>query len=277
MSGLGARASRELLQRHGLRPKTTIGQHFVTDPNTVRRIVEVAGVAAGDQVLEIGPGLGALSLALLEAGADLICVERDDRLRPVLAEVLDERARLVWNDAMAVDYAELLGARRTLHVSNLPYQIATPLVLDLLSFRPEIASHTIMVQREVGERLAATPGAAGYGAVSVKVAALATARVALRVSRRVFYPMPDVESVVVRIDRAASTMPEPERAHLFAVIGGGFAQRRKTIRRALAGAGWPADTIEAGLAGAGIDGGARAEQLDVDAFRALARHLPGRS
>ncbi|MGZ4240479.1 MAG: 16S rRNA (adenine(1518)-N(6)/adenine(1519)-N(6))-dimethyltransferase RsmA, partial [Actinomycetota bacterium] len=237
--------TRELLDRYGLRPKTSIGQHFVTDPNTIRKVVQLAGIRPGMQVLEIGPGLGALSLAILDAGARLVAVEVDRALEPVLAEVLaGRRARVVFADAMAVSYRRLLGHEPTALVANLPYQIATPLIVDLLEDVPAIQSFTVMIQREVGERLAAKPGEEAYGAVSAKVAFLATAAVVARVSRRVFYPMPEVESVIVRIDRRARPAERVARARIFRVIEAGFAQRRKTIRRALRGAGWSADDVE---------------------------------
>lgn len=269
--------TRELLDRYGLRPKTSIGQHFVTDPNTIRKVVRLAGVRPGMQVLEIGPGLGALSLALLDAGARLVAVEVDRALEPVLAEVLSGRdARIVIADAMAVDYGRLLGRRPTALVANLPYQIATPLILDLLTGAPQVQSFTVMVQKEVGERLAASPGDDAYGAVSAKVAFLATASVAARVSRRVFYPMPDVESVIVRIDRRDRPAERVARARIFGVIEAGFAQRRKTIRRALRGAGWSAEDVERALSRARVAGEARAETLGVPEFAALARTLPVR-
>jgi 16S rRNA (adenine1518-N6/adenine1519-N6)-dimethyltransferase len=277
VKSLGARETRELLRRYDLRPKTSIGQHFVTDPNTIRKVVKIAGVAPGDQVLEIGPGLGALSLALLDAGARLIAVELDRSLEPVLTEVLAGRgARVVIADAMAVDYPRLLRGRPTTLVANLPYQVATPLIVDLLVGTPAIQSFTVMVQREVGERLAAAPGDDAYGAVSAKIAFLAEARVAARVSRRVFYPMPDVESVVVRIDRRARPSVRIARARLFGVIEAGFAQRRKTIRRALRGAGWTAEDVERALGQASVPGEARAETLGVPEFAAIAKALPTR-
>ncbi|MGZ4141057.1 MAG: 16S rRNA (adenine(1518)-N(6)/adenine(1519)-N(6))-dimethyltransferase RsmA [Actinomycetota bacterium] len=269
--------TRELLDRYGLRPKTSIGQHFVTDPNTIRKVVKLAGIRPGMQVLEIGPGLGALSLAILDAGARLVAVEVDRALEPVLAEVLaGRRARVVFADAMAVSYRRLLGHEPTALVANLPYQIATPLIVDLLEEVPAIQSFTVMIQREVGERLAAKPGEEAYGAVSAKVAFLATAAVVARVSRRVFYPMPEVESVIVRIDRRARPAERVARARIFRVIEAGFAQRRKTIRRALRGAGWSADDVERALERAGIAVQARAETLGVPEFAALARALPTR-
>jgi 16S rRNA (adenine1518-N6/adenine1519-N6)-dimethyltransferase len=275
VKSLGSRETRELLRRYNLRPKTSIGQHFVTDPNTIRKVVKIAGVSAGDQVLEIGPGLGALSLALLDAGVHLIAIELDRALEPALAEVLAGRdARVVIADAMAVDYRRLLRERPTTLVANLPYQVATPLILDLLVGTPAIQSFTVMVQREVGERLAARPGEDAYGAVSAKIAYLAEARVAARVSRKVFYPMPDVESVVVRLDRRPRPAVRIARPRLFRVIEAGFAQRRKTIRRALRGAGWNAGDVEDALARAGVAGEARAETLGVPEFAAIAKALP---
>jgi len=274
---LGPRETRALLERHGLRPKTSIGQHFVTDSNTLRKVVSIAGVSRGDQVLEIGPGLGALSLALLDAGVRLIAVEVDRALEPVLSEVLSGRdARVVIADAMAVDYRRLLRGRPTALVANLPYQVATPLIVDLLVGTRAIQSFTVMVQKEVGERLAARPGDEAYGAVSAKIAFLAEARVVSRVSRKVFYPMPDVESVIVRIDRRAQPLVRISRARLFRVIEAGFAQRRKTIRRALRGGGWSAEDVERALARAHVAGEARAETLDVPEFAAIAKALPAR-
>ena len=270
---LGARETRALLQQHGLRPKTRIGQHFVIDPNTIRKVVDVAGVKPGDQVLEIGPGLGALSLAILNAGARLIAVELDRALKPVLDETLAGRAHLVIADAMAVDYKRLLHGRSTKLVANLPYQVATPLILDLLVGAPAVQSFTVMVQKEVGERLAAQPGDGAYGAVSAKIEFLASARIAARVSRRVFYPMPDVESVIVQIERRTRPAEKIARTRLFAVIEAGFSQRRKTIRRALRAA-WSAEDVERALRKAGVAGEARAETLGVSDFAAIARALP---
>ena len=272
---LGPRETRALLERHGLRPKTSIGQHFVSDSYTLRKVVSIAGVTRGDQVLEIGPGLGALSLAVMDAGASLIAVEVDRSLKPVLDETLSgHHVDLVIADAMKVDYKRLLRSRPTKLVANLPYQIATPLVLDLLVGVPAIQSYTVMVQKEVGERLAAAPGDDAYGAVSAKIAFLASARIAARVSRRVFYPMPEVESVIVQIDRRVRPLEKIARARLFSVIEAGFAQRRKTIRRALRGGGWTAEEVERALTRADIPGEARAETLGVQQFAAIARALP---
>jgi 16S rRNA (adenine1518-N6/adenine1519-N6)-dimethyltransferase len=273
---IGARETRALLERHGIHPRTQIGQHFVTDPNTVRKMLAIASVQPGDVVMEVGPGLGALTVALLDAGARVIAIERDRRLEPVLAEVAPA-ATVVWEDALRADVASLAGRGPAKHVANLPYQIATPLILDMLEHVPAIRSHTVMVQREVGERLAAAPGAEFYGAVSAKVAYLGSARVAARVSRRVFLPMPEVESVIVQIDRRSRPPVSGARAAIFGVIEAGFAQRRKTIRRALRGGGWEATEVEAALRRAGVEGEMRAERLSLEQFAALARALPVRS
>jgi len=249
----------------------------MVDANTVRRVVQIAGFAPGTQVLEVGPGLGTLSVALIDAGARLIAIEWDRALEPALVEVLGAReATLVWGDALKVDVRALVGKRDTAMVANLPYQIATPLVMDLLEEVPRIRSYTVMVQREVGDRLVARPGQDAYGAVSAKIAYFAEASIAFRVSRRVFSPMPDVESVVVRLDRRARPAVAGGRERIFAVIEAGFAQRRKTIRRALRGGGWDASDVEAALEGAGVAGEDRAETLGLAEFSALARRLPPR-
>jgi 16S rRNA (adenine1518-N6/adenine1519-N6)-dimethyltransferase len=275
---LGRRETRELLARHGLRPRKALGQHFLVDPNTIRRILRLAGVTAGEQVLEVGAGLGALTRPLAEAGARVIAVERDRALAPALEEALAglTGVEIVWGDALALDYHRLLGGRPTRVVANLPYQIATPLVLLLLEEHPEVGELIVMVQREVGERLAAAPGEPAYGAVSAKVAYLAEAAVAFGVSRRVFLPEPAVSSVVVRIRRRDRPPVAGDRGRIFAVIEAGFALRRKTIRAALRGAGWEAAAVERALAAARIPPGERAERLGLEAFAALAAALPPR-
>src|SRR4051794_40529705 len=190
-----------LLAEHGISPSRALGQNFVVDPNTVRRIARLAGVGPGDHVVEIGPGLGSLTLALAETGASVTAVEIDAHLVPVLEEVLaDADVRLVHADAFTVDWHSLLaGAPAWTLVANLPYNVATPLVLDLLHAVPAIGSMLVMVQREVGERLAAGVGDKAYGIPSVKVAYWATAQLAGKVPALVFVPQPKVESVLVRI------------------------------------------------------------------------------
>ncbi len=262
----------DLLARHGLRPSRALGQNFVADPNTVRRIARLAGVGEGDRVLEIGPGLGSLTLALAETGAYVLAVEADRHLIPVLAEVVGAlpSVRVVHADAMSVDWAELLGPEPGwVLVANLPYNIATPLVADLLDQVPAIGRMLVMVQREVGERLCAKPGDGAYGAVSVKVAYWAEARLAGRVPAAVFHPRPNVESVLVDIRRRPEPAVDPAAVppgRLFEVVRAGFATRRKMLRRALAGVVAPDAFTHAG-----VSPESRAEELDVQAWGRLAR------
>lgn len=272
---LGRRETRDLLQRHGLRPRTSLGQHFLVDPNTLRKIVRVAHVSPGELIVEVGAGVGALTVALASAGASVIAIEQDRGLAPALTETVEDLAgvEVVWGDALSLDYDRVLGGRDARVVSNLPYQIATPLVLSLLADVPSISELVVMVQQEVGERLVAGPGTDAYGAVSAKVAYLAEASVAFKVSRAVFLPEPEVESVVVRLHRRASPSVEGDRRRIFAIIDAGFATRRKTIRNALRGAGLSSSAVESGLGRAGIDGSLRAERLGLTEFAAIARVL----
>jgi 16S rRNA (adenine1518-N6/adenine1519-N6)-dimethyltransferase len=260
----------DLLTTHGLRPSRALGQNFVTDPNTVRRIAHLAGVGPGDRVVEIGPGLGSLTLALQESGAAVTAVEIDQHLMPVLEAVIgSDNVRLVHGDALKIDWAELLGPEPGwVLVANLPYNIATPLVADLLDGVPTIDRMVIMVQREVGERLAAKPGDPEYGAVSVKVAYWAEASVVGRVPPSVFVPRPKVESALVSIRRRPAPAVDPDEVKpedLFALVRAGFAKRRKMLRRSLAGL-----VPEGAFQAAGVEPESRAENLDVYAWGRLA-------
>ena len=256
-----------LLEAHGLAPSRALGQNFVVDPNTIRKVVDLAAVAPGDPVVEIGAGLGSLTTALAEAGAQVTAIELDKHLVPVLREVLtDTSVRIVEGDAREVDWGTLLAGRDHWSlVANLPYNIATPLVADLLDFVPAIDRMLVMVQREAADRLAAPSGSKTYGIPSVKVAYWATAEVVARVSPNVFLPRPNVESALVRIVRrpAPATDADPER--LFALVRAGFGQRRKMLRRSLAGLVGPDDFARAGVAPE-----SRAEELDVEAWGRLA-------
>jgi 16S rRNA (adenine1518-N6/adenine1519-N6)-dimethyltransferase len=266
---------RDLLQRHGLRPSRALGQHYLADPNTARKVVRLAGVRPGETVVEVGPGLGSLTLALREAGAQVVAVEADARLLPALAEALGGKGdvRVEVADALRVDLGALAPAAEAL-VANLPYNIAATLVLRVLAGVPRIVRLTVMVQREVGERLAAAPGTAAYGAASAKVAALAEARVVAQVSRHVFVPEPHVDSVLLRLDRrehpALRGLGYPAVAR---VIEAAFAQRRKTLRNTLRGLGLDAAAVEALGRAAGVDLAQRAEVLDLDQLAALAREV----
>jgi 16S rRNA (adenine1518-N6/adenine1519-N6)-dimethyltransferase len=263
------RQAAELLARHGLAPRRAFGQNFVVDPNTVRRIARLAQVGPGDHVVEIGPGLGALTRALVETGAAVTAIEVDHGLVEVLeAEIAPLGVRVVAADARTVDWDDLLaGVPAWTLVANLPYNVATPLVADVLDGVAAITRMLVMVQREVADRLVAVPGTKAYGAVSVKVAYWATAAVVGRVPPTVFLPRPKVESALVAIERRPTPAvgPEVDRARLFQLVRAGFGQRRKMLRRSLAGLVAP-EAFEA----AGVRPDARAEELGVEAWGRLA-------
>jgi 16S rRNA (adenine1518-N6/adenine1519-N6)-dimethyltransferase len=263
---------RALLAEHGLRPSRALGQNFLADPNTARRIVRIAGVEAGDRVLEIGAGLGSLTLALLEREARVLALERDRKLQGVLEQVVGGQgdARVVTGDALDVDFAALLGTETWRCVSNLPYNVATPVIVRLLEEAPSVESALVMVQREVAERLVAGPGSRAYGAVSVRIGYYAHARIAGMVPRTVFVPAPKVDSALVELirrDAPPVDVPSPER--LFELVRAGFAHRRKMLRRTL-----PAVLGEETMSlldDAGIDPRARPESLGLVEWAALAR------
>jgi 16S rRNA (adenine1518-N6/adenine1519-N6)-dimethyltransferase len=271
---LSPRQVRDLLDEHGLEPSRALGQNFVVDPNTVRRIARLAGVGEGDRVVEIGPGLGSLTLALVETGARVTAVELDRHLLAPLRSVVEPHGvRVVHGDAMRLDWDELLGPQSTpgrpwALVANLPYNVATPLVLDLLDQVPAIDRMLVMVQREVGERLAAGPGSKAYGIPSVKVAFRADAEVVGRVPPTAFIPPPRVESALVRVQRLVEPRVDADPATLFRLVEAGFGQRRKMLRRSLAGL-----VDAAGFEQAGVRPEARAEELDIEAWGRLARAI----
>lgn len=263
---------RRLLRDAGLAPLKSRGQTFVVDPNTVRKVVRDAGVRAGDLVCEVGPGLGSLTLALREVGARVVAVEVDPGLARVLREVVgdDSGVRVVHADALDVDWGDLLPDPALL-VANLPYNLATPILFRCL-LAGRFTRALLMVQRQVGQRWTAAAGDPQYGAVSVKVASLADARVVATVSRAAFYPVPNVDSVTVQL------LPRPwkhpvEQPRLFALVEAGFAQRRKRLRNALAAADHEPARVEGALVTIGRDPGARAEELDLDAWLRLATEL----
>jgi 16S rRNA (adenine1518-N6/adenine1519-N6)-dimethyltransferase len=263
---LSKRQISELLEQHSLSPSRALGQNFVADPNTVRRIARLAELAEGDPVIEIGAGLGSLTLALAETGAEVTAVEVDRHLLPVLrASVEPAGVRVVEGDALRLDWDEVLrGHDRWKLVANLPYNVATPLVLDLLDEVPAIATMLVMVQREAGERLAAAAGTPAYGIPSVKVAYHAQAKVVGRVPATVFVPQPRVESVLVAIRRRSSPAVDADPARLFDLVRTAFGQRRKMLRRSLAGV-VSAEAFER----AGVSPEERPERLDIDAWGRL--------
>ena len=263
-----------LLRDHGLAPRKAAGQNFVVDPNTVDRIVAAAGIGPDDCVLEIGPGLGSLTLPLGRMARRLVAVEIDRGLAAVVADLTAPlgTVEVVVADALRTDIDALLGEPARL-VANLPYNVATPLLFAALDSQHVVDAY-VMVQREVGERWAAGPGDPLYAGVSVKVALAAVATVDLTVPRGVFLPVPNVDSVMVRAVRHPDAMPRDGRRRVAAVVDAAFAQRRKTLRNTLRAAFGPV-AVDA-LADAGVDPSARAETLEVGAFVALADALHDR-
>ncbi len=258
-----------LLADHGLAPRRSAGQNFVVDPNTVRRIVASAGLSSDDEVLEIGPGLGSLTLGLAEVVRKVTAVEIDAGFVAALDEVLAgvDNVEVVHADALAVDLEQVVAGQPVRTVANLPYNVATPLLFRLLA-TPAVVDAYLMVQREVGERWQARPGHPLYAGVSAKLALLAEVRVELSIPRAVFHPVPNVDSVMVRVTRRADA-PDPETyRRLAALIDAAFAQRRKTLRNTLRAVA-DGERLAAAAATAGIDLGARAETLDVAAIRRL--------
>jgi 16S rRNA (adenine1518-N6/adenine1519-N6)-dimethyltransferase len=272
---LGSSDVRSLAHGLGLRPTKTRGQNFVIDANTVRRIVRTAGVGPDDVVVEVGPGLGSLTLALLGRVARVVAIEVDPLLAGALPATvrarrpdLADRLEVVTADALRV--TSVPGPPPTALVANLPYNVSVPVLLHLLERLPSLRTVLVLVQAEVAERLAAPPGSRTYGVPSVKAAWYAEVTRAGQVGRAVFWPAPNVDSGLVRLVRRPEPVSTAGRAAVFAVVDAAFAQRRKTLRAALAGwAGSPA-AAEQALRRAGIDPRARGEQLAVGQFVALA-------
>jgi 16S rRNA (adenine1518-N6/adenine1519-N6)-dimethyltransferase len=272
---LGPADVRRLAAELDLRPTRTLGQNFVIDHGTVRRIVRLAGVGPDDVVVEVGPGLGSLTLALLPGVARVVAVEVDPALARALpttvaehAPGLADRLEVVAADALRVE--ELPGPPPTTLVANLPYNVSVPVLLHLLEVLPSMRRGLVMVQAEVADRLAAAPGSRTYGVPSVKAAWYADVRRVGTVGRSVFWPAPNVDSGLVALERRPPPPTRATREEVFAVVDQAFAQRRKTLRAALAGwAGSPA-AAEAALRRAGIDPRARGEQLGVADFARLA-------
>lgn len=277
---LGPVEVRELAERLDVSPTKKLGQNFVIDPNTVRKIVRLAGVEAGDLVIEIGPGLGSLTLGITEIGADVTAIEIDSRLAAELPNTIRamqpdaaERFRVIHTDALDLSSEHLatLPGQPTALVANLPYNVSVPILMHLLELIPGLTRGLVMVQAEVGYRIAAGPGSKEYGSPSAKAAWYGEWGIAGTVSRRVFWPVPGVDSVLVSYAKRAEPIgTEAERQRTFAIVNAAFAQRRKMVRQALQpvlGADHAVEIIEA----AGIDPTARAEQLHINDFLAIAR------
>jgi len=275
---LGATDVRRLAAELGLRPTKQRGQNFVIDANTVRRIVRESGVDLDDVVVEVGPGLGSLTLALLEVAARVVAIEVDDllaaRLPQTVAELAGDRAdrcEVVHADALRVDGVP--GPPPTALVANLPYNVSVPVLLHLLTVLPSLEKGLVMVQAEVADRLAAGPGSRTYGIPSVKAAWFADVRRAGAVGRNVFWPAPNVDSGLVAWSRREPPATTASRQQVFAVVDAAFAQRRKTMRGALSGLAGSAPAAETALRAAGVDPTARGEVLDVTAFARIAEAL----
>jgi 16S rRNA (adenine1518-N6/adenine1519-N6)-dimethyltransferase len=275
---LGPAEVRDLATRLGMRPTKSLGQNFVIDPNTVRRIVRAAQVSGDDVVLEVGPGLGSLTLGLLPFARHVVAVEVDPVLAGALADTVTARAPsyvenldVVQADALRVD---ALPAAPTAVVANLPYNVAVPVLLHLLAAFPSLRRVLVMVQLEVAERLAAAPGSKVYGVPSVKAAWYADVRRAGVVGRTVFWPAPNVDSGLVALTRRLPPTTSASRERVFAVVDAAFAQRRKTLRQALATIFGSAAAAEAALVAAGLDPRTRGERLTVEDFARLAEQLP---
>jgi len=261
---------RDLLARHGLAPRKSDGQNFLVDPNTVRRIVAASGIGPDDHVIEIGPGLGSMTALLADTAARVTAIELDAGLAAVVTETLGDRANLtvVHADAMQVDFDSLGVGTRV--VANLPYNVATPLILHALA-GSNVADAYVMVQREVADRWVAGPGDGAHGAVSIKLALVAELSIDLTIPRTVFWPVPNVDSVMVRAVRRQDALAPATRARIGEVVDVAFQQRRKTLRNNLRRR-W-GDAGVAALDAAGIDAGRRAETLTVDDFVRLAEAL----
>lgn len=277
---LGPVEVRELAERLDVSPTKKLGQNFVIDPNTVRKIVRLAGVESGDLVIEIGPGLGSLTLGITEVGADVTAIEIDSRLAAELPNTIRamqpdaaDRFRVIHTDALDLspEHLATLPGQPTALVANLPYNVSVPILMHLLELIPELNRGLVMVQAEVGYRIAAGPGSKEYGSPSAKAAWYGEWGIAGTVSRRVFWPVPGVDSVLVSyVKRAEPIGTEAERVRTFELVNAAFAQRRKMVRQALQpvlGAERTVEIIEA----AGIAPTARAEQLHINDFLAIAR------
>lgn len=265
-----------------LRPTKQRGQNFVVDPNTVRRIVALSGIGADDVVLEIGPGLGSLTLGLLETGARVVAVEIEDRLAHRLERTVRERmgddaaGRLAVVNADALEVSQLPGPPPSALVANLPYNVSVPVLLRMMELFPGWRTGLVMVQLEVADRLVAAPGSKVYGVPSAKVAWYAEATRVGTVPPKVFWPVPNVDSGLVRLVRRPAPDTTATREDTFRVIDAAFAQRRKMLRAALGSLAGSAAEASAAIAAAGIDPQLRGEMLGVDAFAAIAERLAPR-
>ena len=269
---------RALAEAHEIRPSKSLGQNFLLDANLARAIARDAEVGPGVRVVEIGAGLGSLTTALADAGAErVLAIEFDRSLLAGLAEAVGDRptVEILHADATKLDWPAMLGDGPWVCCGNLPYNVGTSIVLDVLAFAPAVTRIVVMLQREVADRLAATPAQReAFGAVSLRVAYRAHAGVIRVVPPEVFWPRPSVGSAIVRLDRLAQPPVDVDEARLWTLVDTAFAERRKTMRNALRRLGLSAPVADAALATAGIDPGARPETLDLAAFARVTEALP---
>jgi 16S rRNA (adenine1518-N6/adenine1519-N6)-dimethyltransferase len=275
---LGAAQIRDIAARLGIRPTKQWGQNFVVDANTVKRIVRVAGVGPDDSVVEVGPGLGSLTLALLAEGHRVVAIEVDPVLAAALPGTIATYAP-AQADAFTVVEADALRVtsvpdpQPTALVANLPYNVSVPVLLHLMALLPTLRRGLVMVQSEVADRLAAQPGSRTYGVPSVKAAWFASVRRAGAIGRNVFWPAPNVDSGLVAWEHRDPPAVDVSREEVFAVVDAAFAQRRKTLRSTLKGLAGSAAAAEAALAHAGVDPMARGESLRIEDFARIAEGL----
>ncbi|MGN6274215.1 MAG: 16S rRNA (adenine(1518)-N(6)/adenine(1519)-N(6))-dimethyltransferase RsmA [Protaetiibacter sp.] len=273
MSLLGPAEIRDLADALDLQPTKKLGQNFVVDANTVRKIVRTAGISGGEHVVEVGPGLGSLTLGLLEAGARVTAIEIDARLAQQLPRTVGTMQPGAPLEVIAADALRVEGVagEPTALVANLPYNVSVPVLLHLLHVVPSLTSALVMVQAEVGQRLAAPPGSRVYGSPSVKAAWYGVWSIAGTVSRQVFWPVPNVDSVLVGFRRGEPPGTDAERRATFTLVDAAFGQRRKMLRQALAEVLGGSATASAVLEAAGVDPTSRGEQLTVGDFLSIAR------
>lgn len=275
---LGPAQIRELAERFGVTPTKSKGQNFLHDAGTVRKIVRTSGVVPGERVVEVGPGLGSLTLGLLDAGCSVVAVELDTVLAPQLKDTAErfvpgssQRLDVVQGDALEI--TELPGQAPTAFVANLPYNVSVPILLTFLQRFDSLERVLVMVQLEVADRIVAVPGNKIYGVPSAKVAWYASATRAMKVGKNVFWPAPNVDSALVYLERRPAPETTAPREFVFKVVDAAFAQRRKTLRQALSTLAGSTAAATAAIEAAGIDSGARGETLTIEQFARVAEQL----
>ncbi|MDM8302447.1 16S rRNA (adenine(1518)-N(6)/adenine(1519)-N(6))-dimethyltransferase RsmA [Collinsella tanakaei] len=268
-------ATRALLETYGLATKHRLGQNFLIDNHVIEKIMELASLSGDERVLEVGPGIGTLTLALLQEAAHVTSIEADAELEPVLRThaLHHDSFSYIMDDALRVEperIAEVSGGAPTVMVANLPYNVAATIILQFFQTMPELERAVVMVQKEVADRIAARPGTKAYGAYTVKLSLLAQVTGRFEVPPRCFSPAPHVDSAVVRLERVAGEELAVSRAFVAQVVDAAFAQRRKTIRNSMSSSGFDKATLDAAFAACDIAPTARAETLDTATFVRLA-------